>query len=299
MNGWNNGEFDYCVRDGQAVIQKSYSKGIIEVPKQIDGCPVRELADYVFAAANGKAEPEEIYLPQSIRRIGRYAFYNCTMLRKLSFYTDIADVGAGAFTGCHHVEELDVTVTGDAAACLKEILMELPEKMRVWYRTEEGTAKLLFPEYFEEGVENTPARILETHTHGSGMYYRNCFVQKKLQFSEYDERFSMAEAQEETELLLELVFGRLNYPLMLSEKARGRYQEFLRKHWEKAGLWCLANQDMSGICYLADNCLDSCEKLEWLTEQAIEAKRMEAVSYLQDCRHKKFPLGNKKGRFVL
>lgn len=45
------------------------------------------------------------------------------------------------------------------------------------YRREDGTllAKLVFPEYFEESVENTPARIIMREMHGCGHMYRYCF----------------------------------------------------------------------------------------------------------------------------
>ena len=73
-----------------------------------------------------------------------------------------------------------------------EVLAEVAEELTVEYCCDGGRAVLVFPEFFEEGVENTPARIIEHHTHGSGMYYRNCFVNRKLQFDEYAGK--MAEA---------------------------------------------------------------------------------------------------------
>ena len=50
--------------------------------------------------------------------------------------------------------------------------------MTMRYCREDGSeerAKLIFPEHYEEAVENTPARIVETHYHGSGGDYRQCF----------------------------------------------------------------------------------------------------------------------------
>lgn len=60
---------------------------------------------------------------------------------------------------------------------LKEILSEVGEELRV-HLYGKVEAMLWFPEYYEEGVENTPARILMTEVHGSGLYYRNCFQGK-------------------------------------------------------------------------------------------------------------------------
>ena len=70
------------------------------------------------------------------------------------------------------------------------------------YHCPDGDAKLIFPEYFEEAVENTPARILVTKTHGSGMWYRNCIVKNELQFDQYDKRFAWAVENEQEEVVV-------------------------------------------------------------------------------------------------
>ena len=53
-------------------------------------------------------------------------------------------------------------------------------------------AHMVFPEHYDEAVENTPARILFTEYHGSGTNYRQCFYSKELDFAEYDSLFDMA-----------------------------------------------------------------------------------------------------------
>ena len=91
----------------------------------------------------------------------------------------------------------------DGASCLREILIEVPEKLTV--RLEGSVkAKLVFPEFFEESVENTPARILVIHTHGSGMNYRNCFYDRKFDFRAYDACFYHAKAEEDFDTVLEM-----------------------------------------------------------------------------------------------
>ena len=64
------------------------------------------------------------------------------------------DIGAGAFTGCHKVREIDVTFVENEKSCLRELLMELPEEQTIFYHSKQGEAKLIFPEFFEEAVEN-------------------------------------------------------------------------------------------------------------------------------------------------
>ena len=51
---------------------------------------------------------KELVLPKGIKKVGRYAFYNCRNLEKLDFGGKLKDLGAGALTGCHQVQELRV-----------------------------------------------------------------------------------------------------------------------------------------------------------------------------------------------
>lgn len=211
--------------------------------------PLRsEIPDYGFA---GREDMEEIWLPSSIKRIGRYAFYNCRNLRKITFHSDIRDVGSGAFTGCHKVRHLDVTIVKDRPSCLKEILQELTEEILVEYRSD-SYARLMFPEYFEEGVENTPARILMTEIHGSGLKYRNCFLKTEFQFEEYDARFPYAKAWESEHFLREMVIGRLMYPLHLKEKYQNIYEEYLSEHLYGIGLELMQEEDAERFQWLAE-----------------------------------------------
>ena len=136
-----------------------------------------------------------------MKRLGRYAFYNCDGLKRLAFPSAIRDIGAGAFNGCRKIEELTVEADPREKSCLKEILSELNETVAVHYR-ERGEigkktllAELLFPAFYEEAVENTPARITETHVHGCGHRYRYCFENTQLLFREYDSLFPYMKAR--------------------------------------------------------------------------------------------------------
>ena len=110
---------------------------------------------------------------------------------------NLRDVGAGALTGCHRIERISVKTDENGESSLRDILTELPETLRVDMDRNGEQGRFWFPEFFEEGVENTPARILENHVHGSGIRYRNSFLHKKLNILEYDKLFPYAEAWEE------------------------------------------------------------------------------------------------------
>ncbi len=310
--------FAYEIKNGCAVVRRCYDFGNeAEIPSEIDGHPVTELGAYAFSAHMDReqfwhelgnrtvkiwnpetgeqevSEPdaetvpglqgmqvETVRLPEGLRKIGAYAFYNCNALSELHFHSSLKDLGAGLFTGCHHLRRLNVTLDETETSCLKEILIEVPEKMAV---TVEGQlrAKLLFPEFFEESVENTPARILMTHMHGSGMNFRNSFYMKKLDFRAYDACYYMAKAEEDFDTVLEMTLNRLQYPVGLSEDRREDYESWLNGHLVQAFEKAVDHRDLDMLMWLTEH-----EKPDdgLLSQTAIAASDgfPEGVAYLQD-----------------
>lgn len=284
-------EIAYEIKEGEAIVWRCYEYGTeAELPGTIEGRPVTELAPYVFSAhmdeklleqkiREGKirmtysagggeragrpgeertglppalkgTEITAVSLPPGLRKIGAYAFYNCSRLRKISFYGSLSDLGAGLFTGCHAIRELKLTLDETYVSCLREILMEVPEKLMV---TLKGSVRgrLVFPEFFEESVENTPARILVTQMHGSGMNFRNCFYDRKFDFKAYDACFYMAKAGEDFDTVLEMVLSRLMYPVQLSSKGRQAYEDWLFCRLDRAMEKAVLDRDMETLEYLA------------------------------------------------
>ncbi|HIX15518.1 MAG TPA: leucine-rich repeat protein [Candidatus Hungatella pullicola] len=308
--------------------------GVIKVPEQVEGLPVTELAPYVFSSGTGKdevmeklagnilwceddgtalshgqAEQQECYwkgkgvpvsqadLPDSIIRVGRYGFYNCSSLSRLSFSSRIKDLEAGVFTGCSHLSYLKVRVDEQRRSCLQEVLSELRHQLTVEYICSRGKALLLFPEMFEESVENTPARIIMREMHGCGHMYRYCFDQSQFQFHRYDSLFPHIKVQEPERTVVQLAMGRLRYPLGLQPQYESVYETYLREHIEETVKEVMAGRNMEQISWLAVRLGDTRENLDRMIEEGNKAGLMEAVSLLMDQRHRQF--GVKKKRFSL
>ena len=87
--------FVYEKKEQGICILRCYAKeSRVVVPEEIEGLPVTEIAPYAFAADMEK-EPknpgelpcicgellEELVLPGTVERIGRYVFYNCRYFR--------------------------------------------------------------------------------------------------------------------------------------------------------------------------------------------------------------------------
>ena len=286
---------------------------IVEVPEMLEGLLVTELGAYVFSdhmdrndlercklsgcfwADNGQrvmdeeGMPEisgnvvkELILPEHLRKIGRYAFYNCFSLKKISFGGELRDIGAGALTGCHRIERISVKTDENGESSLRDILTELPETLRVDMDRNGEQGRFWFPEFFEEGVENTPARILENHVHGSGIRYRNSFLHKKLNILEYDRLFPYAEAWEEEEIVLKMALDRLLYPMDLADTAENKYIDYLREHGEHAVSVLGKNKEYEAMQSILDKITPYREETEKMLECAQKSGDSRWVSILMD-----------------
>lgn len=250
---------------------------------------------------------KEIILPRTIKKIGNYAFYNCFELNTIRCYSTIEDVGSGLFTGCTGIRHMDIHIVPDRRSCFKELISELRQELYVNYYTESELnlppaksalqAKLVFPEMFEESVENTPARIIMREMHGCGHMYRYCFEQTEFRFSKYDALFPHIKVQEPERVVCSLVMGRLKYPLELMEPHRGAYEEYLSEHMGRAAECALAAGDTETYSWLAVHYADRKETLDEMIELAGREGETEVLSGLMDLRHRRFPA--KKRSFSL
>lgn len=286
---------------------------IVELPDMLEGMQVTELGAYIFSdhidqsdlehmkatekfcmedGKEVKPQPEmpqasgnqveEIRLPRCLRKIGRYAFYNCFHLRKLTFYGDMKDLGAGALTGCHQMEKISVETDADGQSGLRDFLTELPETLCVDVMINGEHGRFWFPEFFEEGVENTPARILENHVHGSGIRYRNSFIHKKLNMLEYDRLFPYAVAWEQERIVVRLALDRILYPVGMTEEAKDKYLVYIKENSLQAVKLLGEQKEYDSIKLILKEIIPDRETTEKMLEEAQVTGDSRWVSVLMD-----------------
>lgn len=305
-------QFAYETTEHGIRILRCYgTSGCIRIPEQIEGQPVTELAAYAFAKEMD-SEPEnssglscicgehleELYLPPTIRRLGRYIFYNCIQFRKLSFYSNIAFMGAGAFTGCERLSELEMQEVTEEKSCLREILSDLKQAVQVKvYQGGQCRYELVYPEFYEEAEENTPARIINTVTHGMGIQYRNAFRDTRVIFLEYDKLFETGKYNVDLISCIKMSVARLIYSVELEGKAEQAYAVFLTEHLEQAAEVFLKTEEKEKLRWLAETFITTKEQMEKLTGAAMKQEETEVLSMLMDISHRRFP--GKKRRFSL
>lgn len=287
-------EWEYTLTEkGVRIDRVTDPEPIVIVPDMIKGMPVTELGAYVLA----ESEVEELHLPPALVKIGAYAFYNCEKLKRIACYSRIGDLGTGMFAGGNGVEFLDFTQIEGEKSYFKDMLSELHQTLRVRIHGAQE-ARLIFPEYFEESVENTPARILMIETHGCGHRYRYCFDNREFQYRSYDELFPHVQVQESEPLAVELALGRILYPCGLTERNREMYRTYLREHWRMAGRLIVEaecrkrdhcnNLERGLTPWFAKHYIEEVSQLQELIEIAQKAGGTELVSWLMNDRYERF-----------
>lgn len=226
-----------------------------------------------------------IDLPKNIEIIEDYAFYRCLALEEIYLYAGIRRLGCGAFMGCKKLKKIVVREVEEDIHFLTEMLYDFQYEVEVelWYR-DGRKAELIFPEYYEEAVENTPARIIDVVFHGSGYKYRQCISRRQMDYEKYDRLFSYAIAQEFSPTCIRIAQNRLRTPEALKEAAKERYVEYLREQAEELAKKVCWEDDLPFLEILAKEAYFTEDLLELFQNRASLEGRAEMVSFLIDYR---------------
>ncbi len=293
-------EFEFIEKNGGACVTKVLAPGAAcVIPEMLGGLPVTELADRALA----RQEIREVYLPKTLKRIGRYGFYNCEKLEILHFYAETREIGGGIFNGCGRIREIHIHMGEDERSALRDFVTEITGRLVVHYYIPDGpggereAARLVFPEYYDEAIENTPARNLSFSIHGSGQKYRYCFGDRKVRFELYDKVFVHEVIEESTEDAAEIAVNRLMFPHGLWEDAREHYEKFLAENF--FSVMDMSLRDLEWFKWLmarAEGKLSE-EELDRLIRKASSERLAEVSGTLLDFRHRQYPPKKKKFEF--
>lgn len=301
----------YIIQEGSAVILScSGSGGYLKLPDAIAGKPVRKLGDYCFSAPEegmrnltekneikeirleGADDPfrlealvtgkalKEICLPAELSAIGEYAFYNCTELEGIILGGGRLDFGNGAFMNCDNLRNLKFLSKPGNTTVLAGFLREIQGELKVTFESGEEKAVFLFPEFYEESVENTPARVFHYLIHGAGYRYRQCLERGILNIDMYDSLFSTPEIQTEENTALDLALNRLKYPYQLTPGHRRQYIRYLLKHREETISRYIQENDTEGLGFLKEEEILAPEWMDYAVRESIRRKQPECTGFL-------------------
>lgn len=92
-----NGNFVYTdLDDGTIEITKCNSNGDVDIPSSIDGKTVTTIGEYAFSDG-----VTSVSIPESVKTIQDYAFYNCYSLEDIEFSEGLTYIGKEAFYSCN------------------------------------------------------------------------------------------------------------------------------------------------------------------------------------------------------
>ena len=130
--------------------------GELVLPEEIEGLPLTEVGPYCFAK---NKYLKRVVLPDSVTKIERMAFYNCTGLESLEMGANLTELGGDAFMNCHNLHQLKVRCAALAPSGVRFVLRQISSDLTVHFmdKTEAECAVVLFPDYYESYDEVTPA----------------------------------------------------------------------------------------------------------------------------------------------
>ncbi len=100
----------YTTYEKKAVVYQydgKTSEGEIEIPSRLGGYPVTALAKSALAGTDFT----KVVLPDTLEKIGDYAFSACSKLREITIPASVEALGNGVFTQCDALEEFSINPT--------------------------------------------------------------------------------------------------------------------------------------------------------------------------------------------
>ncbi|MBQ8647575.1 MAG: leucine-rich repeat protein [Oscillospiraceae bacterium] len=287
------------------------------LPDEVDGVPITQLGAYAFSASQHKIRPggevhtacigeppasaqplcgsflEQVRLPAGLQVMGNAAFYDCRRLEAVTLGPAIRSVGSDLFTNCRCLARFTVLAAPGDVTGLRPVLGTVQNDLRLTFEPAgEVLAALHYPEFWEELEENAPAHLFNRGIHGRGYHYRQCFARGVVDYAEYDSVFEVALAEEDPAMLAALALDRLRWPWALSETARTRYTEYLRRDPARAAEPLIRADDAEGLRALCGLGVFTRESLAAAERIAQAAERPQAMAVLTA--HRRTAFGVKK-----
>ena len=216
--------------------EKTGMQAIVDGKKKVSGMQPESIGAGTPLTVSGMRElaggyPTRIVIPDTVGKLGNFAFYNAVSLQTLAIGRRLTEIGSDAFMNCRNLHFLLLRCGRGEGSGLRQILAQISHDLEVSFVGEGGVwAKLLFPEYYESYDEIAPAHLFGRNIEGEGFRARQSFRDGVMDFAQYDVIFPKACAEEREETLCGLALNRLRYPVELGEAPRRLYEEYLTAH---------------------------------------------------------------------
>ena len=288
----------------------------VVLPETVWGLPVTALGNRAFSLRPGAAAGERVRvvsgveqaegadaagivsvtLPDTLETVGDYAFYNCFALKELRLTDRTVRWGGGALMNCRSLDTFHIRLRDERAEVLGYFCDELARELDVTLTYPDGeVVRLLFPEYFEDYEENTPARHFDYHIYGGGYPYHHCFWRREFQLRAYDGLWrGLLGMEHSPRCALRLAYYRLRFPRGLSESAAADYLAHLRDRAGDVLDWLLEGRDVEGLAWFLSAARPGTDAVERACEQARRLGLSGAVALLLEQGRGRTPVRREK-----
>lgn len=255
----------------------------------------RKIENYAFS---GNEALESVCLSEHVEEIGAHAFYNCRNLSWIEMSDRIVSIGDGAFKNCGKIHTVKLRCRGGNFRCLKDLLAELNQLLTVSIEySAKDCAVLIFPYYFQDYEENTPARIINQVTIGSGVFYREAVGREEISYSLYDRNFYNEKIIDEPETVYQVALYRLAFPYRLSQNARLEYTAYLQEHFDDIFKLLIKKDRLEHVRLFLSLSFWRREAIQKAVEQARKAQQMDILSLLLEYEKEHYGTGRKIYQF--
>lgn len=301
---------------GAELIRVETADREVTLPDTVEGLPVTALGPLAFDSSDeekpqgeqlrmicglGGAEMdnkklERISLPPTLRRVGDYAFYNCSELREVCLSEKMEHWGNGVFMNCQLLNTVFIHAVDDRAESVYYFANEFSRELDITVEYPEGlSARLIFPSYAEYYQENISARCFQYEVQGPGYPYHSMFKDRALVLKDYDRLWPMLLATEhDPDCALRMAWYRLRFPRELALDAKAAYLEFLRHNARTVIAWLLGQRDMRGLAWFLPQAQVDREALTIACEEARSHGAAEGLALLLEEQHRRFATGANK-----
>lgn len=288
--------FEYEISGRECTITKYLGSDTQEckIPDTIDGCKVTSIAKYAFSGHSGLAF---VRLPADLRTIGAHAFYNCRNLRHIALNDVLDDIGDGAFKNCAKVSRIEITRNTGSMKCLKALLEEMNQEILVMIHYRQKTSALIFPYYMHEYEENTPGRIINQITIGSGVHYRETVGGTDIDYVRYDRIFDVEKNIDVNESAWKVAYWRLRFPYALSDKDAQGYMKYLRERKYDTAAYLIKDEMYEELGVFLDLIIQTRDEVKAVIEGARIRGAIKAVGYLLEYEKKRWQVKKKSYDF--
>lgn len=230
----------YCFSE----INKTKNSGITDLSAMQSGRLREFCGDYI----------ESIVLPDSVKKIGNNAFYNCHRLEVIEVGSCLREVGSDIFMNCQSFSKLCIRCRADVPNGVKQLVSRISSSIEVYfYDGDSIDAMLIYPEYTDSYDEIAPAHIFGRNITGEGFRARQCFTNDVPDLKQYDAIFDKASVEESVSTIYKMALGRLMYPFMLSSESKNRYGTYLQCHQKDVMEILTSKRELEALHFMCSN----------------------------------------------